>query len=195
MKLIDILENRTAKQAEESITTPAPEENKTDPKAGMPLKGKVLDLVNDQYRFEVESSEVYYAMSAYFADIKLEGFASYFRKAAEEERLHAMKFFDYMIKCNVLIEMKGFTPAKTRFENPKTACDFFLTHEQDVTRSINAIADAAMASKDFYTFEFIQWFLCEQLEEVRKAEDLSKKMALVKDNMAGLLLLDQQLKG
>lgn len=185
---------RPIKQADE-ITSPAPEETQADPKSGMPLKGKVLELVNEQYMMEAQSAEIYYALSAYFMDIKLEGFAAYFRKAAEEERSHAMKFFDFLAKCNERMKPLAFNPARIDFGSPVDACNFFLTHEQDVTRLINAIADAAMASKDFYTFQFIGWFLCEQLEEVRKAEDLSKKMSLVADDRAGLLLLDQQLKG
>jgi len=186
--------NIFGKSAEEPVATPAPAEENGDKKSGMPLSGKVLELVNAQYTKEALSSEIYYAMSAYFADIKLEGFAAYFRKAAEEERKHAMKFFDYLVKCNVLIKPQTMEAPKSKFDSPKAACTFFLEHEQEVTRLIQAIADAAMSAKDFYTFEFIGWFLQEQLEEVRKAEDLSKKMALVADDRAGLLLLDYHLE-
>jgi len=194
MKLTDIL-NLQIKQAEEAVTTPAPAETEGDKKSGMPLRGKVLDLVNEQYGHEAASAEIYYALSAYFADLKLEGFAGYFRKAAEEERKHAMKFFDYLVKCNELMRAQAIPAPRIAFESPREACKFFLEHEQEVTRLINAVADAAMSAKDFYTFEFIGWFLAEQLEEVRKAEDLSKKMALVADDRAGLLVLDEQLRG
>jgi len=197
-KISDVL--GLSKQAElDPIETPAPGEITQDTaeaqKSGYPLSGKVLDLVNEQYNKEAFSSEIYYALSAYFADLKLEGFACYFRKAAGEERCHAMKFFDYLIKCNILIKPLPMEAPKAEFESPVAACRFFLEHEQEVTRLINAIADAAMTEKDFYTFEFIGWFLGEQLEEVRKAEDLSKKVSFVEDDRAGLLLLDQELKG
>lgn len=183
------------KQAVESVTTPAPGEATEGPKTGMPLRSEVLKLVQGQYNREAFSAEVYYALAAYFYDIKLEGFGAYFRKAAEEERKHAMKFYDFLVKCNVRLAPKPMEAPRADFTSPKDACTFFLTHEKDVTALINAIADACMAAKDYYTFEFIQWFLAEQLEEVRKAEDLSKKMALVADDRAGLLFLDSQLKG
>ena len=183
---------------EDSIEEPAPEEMEAGEEqaeeSGYPLSGKVLELVNAQYNKEEFSSQTYYALSAYFADIKLEGFAQYFRKAAVEEHDHAMKFFDYMIKCNVLIKPIPMDAPKTDFESPKAACNFFLKHEQEVTRLINSIADAAMTAKDFYTFGFINWFLSEQLEEVRKAEDLSKKMELVADDAGSLLLVDMEMK-
>ena len=195
MKLVDMLDLNHKVAEEVPVTTPAPAEEAGGKKSGMPLQGEVLTLVNAQYNKEAFSAEIYYAMSAYFADIKLEGFASYFRKAAEEERKHAMKFFDYLVKCNELIKPLTMEAPEAAFATPVAATTFFLEHEQEVTRLINAIADAAMSAKDFYTFEFIGWFLAEQLEEVRKAEDLSKKMALVADDRAGLLLLDGQLKG
>lgn len=181
------------KRASESVTTPAPAENDVTKKTGMPLTGNVLQLVNDQYMKEAWSSEIYYQMSAYFADIKLEGFSKYFRKQAAEEREHAMKFFDYLIQCNILVKPVPFPAAPTAYKTPREACKFFLEHEHEVTRLIQAIADACMNAKDYYTFEFIQWFLKEQLNEVRQAEDLSKKMALVADDRAGLLILDGQL--
>lgn len=182
------------KKADE-VTSPAPAEEQGGKKTGMPLSGQVLELVNAQYTHEAASAEIYYALAAYFGDIKLEGFQAYFMKAAAEERAHAMKFWDYLLKCNERIKPMSIPAPKIDFSSPVDACRFFVEHEQDVTRLINAIADAAMAAKDFYTFEFIGWFLQEQLEEVRKAEDLAKKMALVADDRAGLLLLDEQLKG
>ncbi len=178
-----------------AVDTPAPAEDKGDKKSGMPLQGEVLRLVQQQYHKEEASAQIYYALTAYFLDIKLEGFAAYFHKAAEEEHKHAMKFFDFLAKCNVLLRPQQMDVARTAFGSPLEATTFFLTHEQEVTRLIQAIADACMGVKDYYTFEFIGWFLAEQLEEVRKAEDLNKKMALAQDDRAALLLLDHELKG
>lgn len=193
---IALLQAKTfLKRASDKVTTPAPAETEATPKTGEPLKADVLKLVNDQYMKEAYSAEIYYVMSAYFADIKLEGFAKFFRKQAEEERTHAMKFFDYLIKCNIMMKPMAFPSATPSYSSPAEACKFFLEHEHEVTGLIQAIADTAFKAKDFYTFEFIQWFLKEQLEEVRRAEDLSKKMSLVAGDMAGLLILDEQLGG
>ena len=183
------------KAAAAQVTSLAPAEQKESYNTGRPLQGELLKLVNDQYGHEVLNSEAYYACSAYFADLKLDGFAKYFRDAAVEERTHADKFFDFLVKCNVRLAPIAIPAAKSDFESPLAAAIFFLTNEQKGTADCSRIADMAIAQKDFYTFGFIQQFLDEQLEEVRKAEDLAKKVQLVQDDRAGLLLLDEQLKG
>jgi ferritin len=190
-----ILKGAMKQAADSSPMTPAPGEAQETPKTGDPLKGTVLELVNQQYHKEIASAEQYFAMEAFFTDIKLEGFAAYFHRAGDEERTHARRFFDYLAKCNIRMRPESFDKARIDFESPLAACKFFLEHEKLVTKLIQAIADACMQTKDFYTFQFIQWFLNEQLEEVRKAEDLCKKVALVGNDRTGLLLLDGQLKG
>ena len=58
---------------------------------------------------------------------------------------------------------------------------------------INAIYDAAYSVKDFRTMQFLDWFVKEQGEEEKNAEDLLKKMELFGSDPKSLYLLDQEL--
>ena len=58
---------------------------------------------------------------------------------------------------------------------------------------INAIYDAAYSVKDFRTMQFLDWFVKEQGEEEKNAEDLLKKMELIGSDPKSLYLLDQEL--
>ena len=51
-----------------------------------------------------------------------------------------------------------------------------LAHEQYVTNLIHTIYDAAYEVKDFRTMQFLDWFVKEQGEEEKTAEDMIKKM-------------------
>ena len=68
-----------------------------------------------------------------------------------------------------------------------------LQHERYVTGLINAIYDAAYSVKDFRTMQFLDWFVKEQGEEEKNAEDLLKKMELFGSDPKSLYLLDQEL--
>ena len=55
------------------------------------------------------------------------------------------------------------------------------------------IYDAAYGVKDFRTMQFLDWFVKEQGEEEKNAEDLIKKMELFGSDPKGLYMLDQEL--
>ena len=60
-----------------------------------------------------------------------------------------------------------------------------LAHEQYVTNLIHTIYDAAYEVKDFRTMQFLDWFVKEQGEEEKTAEDMIKKMELYGDDAKG----------
>ena len=67
-------------------------------------------------------------------------------------------------------------------------------HEQYVTSLINAIYAAANKANDFRTTQFLDWFVKEQGEEEKNADDLIKKFDLFAGDPKGLYLLDAELK-
>ena len=58
---------------------------------------------------------------------------------------------------------------------------------------IHTIYDVAYSVKDFRTMQFLDWFVKEQGEEEKNAEDLLKKMELFGGDPKSLYLLDQEL--
>ena len=67
-----------------------------------------------------------------------------------------------------------------------------LEHERYVTSLINDIYAAAYAEKDFRTMQFLDWFVKEQLEEEKNADDMIKKMELFGGDSKGLYSLDNE---
>ena len=68
-----------------------------------------------------------------------------------------------------------------------------LEHEQYVTSLIHNIYDAAYSVKDFRTMQFLDWFVKEQGEEEKNADDLIKKMDLFGSDPKSLYMLDSEL--
>ena len=71
--------------------------------------------------------------------------------------------------------------------------EFSLEHERYVTSLIHAIYDAAQSVKDFRTMQFLDWFVKEQGEEEKNAEDNIKKMKLFGDDAKGLYMLNSEM--
>ena len=117
----------------------------------MMLDAKVAELLNIQVNKEFYSAYLYLDFSNYYIDQGLEGFGSWYKIQAQEERDHAMLFMQYLQNngCKVTLEAidKPDKELKT-FEDPLRAG---YEHEQLVTGLIHAIYEAADKVKDFRT--------------------------------------------
>ena len=60
------------------------------------MNSKVRDLLNQQINKEFYSAYLYLQFSNYFEDAGLEGFANWYKVQAQEERDHAMLFYQYL---------------------------------------------------------------------------------------------------
>ncbi len=155
------------------------------------MKSKVLDMINDQLNFEIESAHIYLAMAGYAAELDLEGFQNFFMVQYEEELFHAKKLMDYIIERGGRVNIKGFENPVNEYASIQEAFEVAYGHEQLVTGRINAIAAAAKDANDFATSSFIQWFIDEQVEEESTFSGIIAKIKFL-DN-SGLYLLDKDL--
>jgi len=157
------------------------------------LKKKLEKAINDQVNFEIYSSYLYLAMSSWFTSKNLMGFANWMRVQAQEELIHAMKFFNYVNERGgraILSQIKG---PENEWKSPLAAFEDAYKHEIVVSSRICNIADIALEEKDHMTHNMIQWFVNEQVEEESNAKGVVDKLKLIKDNPGGLFMLDAEL--
>ena len=79
---------------------------------------------------------------------------------------------------------------------PHPSCRFLRWHTPSRPDGFRfpglGIYAAAYDVKDFRTMQFLDWFVKEQLEEEKNAEDLIKKMELFGNDSKGLYSLDAE---
>ncbi|WOO35590.1 ferritin [Anaerocolumna sp. AGMB13020] len=158
------------------------------------LNPEVSKLLNEQVNKEFYSAYLYMDMANYYADQSLDGFENWFFVQMQEERDHALLFRKYLLNNGeqvTLTEIAGPEGGYKDFKEPLTQA---LEHEQFVTASINSIYEAAYRNKDFRTMQFLDWFIKEQGEEEKNAEDNIKKFELFAGDPKGLYMLDNELK-
>ena len=151
------------------------------------------DAYNDQITLEFESSYAYLQMAAFFEEANLPGFANWMRQQAEEERVHAMKFFDFVLDRGNSVELRTITAPSADFTSPLSVFESSLAHEQKVTRSIHDLYSKATEAKDYESLPILHWFIDEQVEEEATVSELIEQISMAGDNGAALLLLDREL--
>jgi len=157
------------------------------------IKDKVLKALNKQINLELGSSYIYLAMSSFFYEENLNGFATWFRIQSQEEHTHAMKIFDYIHQANGKVNLSKIEEPRAEWKNAIDILKQTYKHEQDVTASIYDLVDLTISEKDHATNNFLQWFISEQVEEESTALNILEKAKLVGDNKNGLFLLNREL--
>jgi ferritin len=156
--------------------------------------GKAMqDAMNEQINKELFSAYLYLSMAAYFEGKNLPGFAHWMRVQADEEREHAMKFFDFIQETGGRVLLTGIAAPKTDWSSSLEVAEEVAAHEAKVTASIYALYELALQEKDYPAQIMLQWFISEQVEEEKNAAEIVATIKLIEDRGTAVLMLDHQL--
>ncbi len=157
------------------------------------MKETVHQLLNSQINKEFYSAYLYLEFSNYFKAKGLDGFANWYMIQAQEERDHAMLFYQYLQNENQIVTLEAIEKPDKSFSCHMDVLKAGLAHEEYVTSLINDIYAAAYEVKDFRTMQFLDWFVKEQGEEETNANDMITKMELFGSDPKSLYMLNQEL--
>lgn len=135
------------------------------------LNKKIVDLLNLQVNRELFSAYLYLDMANYYEELGYDGFANWFTIQAQEERDHAMGFIKFLHYTGAKVKLEAIAKPDLVYKHLKEPLVEALKHEQFVTASINTIFEAALEAKDYLTQSFVQWYIKEQGEEEKNAND------------------------
>jgi ferritin len=156
------------------------------------LSQKIQDALNAQINLELASSYAYLAMAAFFESTALPGMAAWMRVQTDEERLHAMKLFDHMNDRGGTVVLQPIQQPALKFDTPISAFEAALEHEKVVTRAINTLYALAQDEQDYPSQVLLQWFITEQVEEEKSAQQAIDQLRMAGSDPSALLMLDQR---
>ena len=132
-------------------------------------------------------------MANCFTAKNLDGMASWMRLQSEEERVHAMKFLDFINQRGGRVVLQQINQPQLDWASPLDAFQQAYNHELEISHKIDALVDLATKESDHAAVNFLQWFVSEQVEEEANALAIVDKLKMVGDNMMGVLMMDAQL--
>lgn len=157
------------------------------------LNEKVSDAFNSQLNAELYSAYLYLSMEAYFESIDLSGFAKWMRAQAQEELMHAMKFYDYIVLRGGRVSLSSIDKPQFEWDSALVVFEHVFAHEQKVTGLINNLVDLSIKESDHASTNFLQWYVAEQVEEEETASGVLQRIKLAGDSKSGLFMLDSEL--
>jgi ferritin len=150
----------------------------------------VLNAINEQINEELFSSYLYLSMAAWLEGQNLRGMAKWMRAQSEEERVHAMKFYDFVFERGDKVVLKALEQPQVEFESPLSVFEMSLGHERKITSLINKLYDLAVAEKDYPAQILLQWFIKEQVEEEDNVGMAVDMLKMTEGKGYQLLMLD-----
>ncbi len=161
------------------------------------LSKTLAAALNVQMTKEAHASQLYLSYAAWAEQQGLNGIADFLFRHASEERNHMMKILEYISKrgAEVLVTAIPAPP-----ENPASINRCFeqiFTHEEGNTTAIYKLVKMSFDEADWATWNFMQWFVKEQVEEETLAMNLLNKMKIAdgeKISGEALYVLDRDLK-
>ena len=157
------------------------------------ISKKMEKALNEQLNFELYSAYVYLAMSAHCENKGLKGVANWFLVQYQEEMTHSMKFYNFIMDQNAVVELETIKKPKKDYDTLLSLFEETLEHEREVTKKIYRLVDLAIDERDHGTNAFLQWFVTEQIEEEATVNSIIDKVKLVQGNGNGIFLLDSEL--
>lgn len=149
--------------------------------------------MNLQIKYELESAYIHLSIAVYFESITLPGMAHWMKMQAQEEYIHAMKFYDFIHDRGERVELQSLGQPPIEFESPLDVYENALAHEQKIIGNINDLYALAFEEKDYPSQLLLKWFIDEQVEEERSAGDIVETLKRIGKESYALLMLDKEL--
>lgn len=149
--------------------------------------------LNKQIMMEGLSSASYLSMASWCDTRGYIKSAQFLYHHSEEERNHMLKLFAYINNAGGHALQPEITKIKHEFGSLREVFEDILAHEIAVTRSINDLVEHCFNSKDFTTFNFLQWYVTEQREEETLARRAVELFDIIGEEGIGLWTIDQEI--
>jgi ferritin len=157
------------------------------------ISEKLSRALSDQANAEFYSAYLYLAMSAYADSAEFKGIANWLYIQALEEQAHATHIIKHLLERGTVPVFADIKAPQASYGNIAEIFDKIVAHEKHVTGLINKIADFALEEKDHATYNFILWYVSEQIEEEASAGEIAARVKLIKDHPDQLYHLDSAL--
>jgi len=161
------------------------------------LSQSMNQALNAQMTKEAQAAEIYIAYASWADYQGYSGIAHFLFRHAHEERNHMMKFLQYILERGSKVKVSAI-PAPG--PDPLSLQDCFnkvFEQEVDNTQSVYKLVSLSFDEGDWATWNFLQWFVKEQVEEETLSLNLLDKIKIAGGENASseaLFSLDQEME-
>jgi ferritin len=160
------------------------------------LSKTLSDALNTQMATEAYASQIYLSYGSWAQHHGYPGIATFLFRHAEEERSHMLRLMEYILTRGDSANVVALAAPPANPTSLHACFEHVYEHEVANTKSIYKIVKMSMEEEDWATWNLMQWFVKEQIEEETFATNLLDRLKLAggeKANGNALYELDKDL--
>jgi len=142
------------------------------------LSKNITAALNLQMTKEAHASQIYLSYGAWAERQGFSGIANFLFRHSQEERNHMMKILEYILKRGAEVVVVAIPAPPKNPENITSCFEKVFGHEVDNTKAIYKLVKMSFVEEDWATWNFMQWFVKEQIEEETMALNLLDKVKI-----------------
>ncbi|WP_185861112.1 ferritin [Blattabacterium cuenoti] len=152
-----------------------------------------LGLVKQLNR-ELESSLLYLSMGSWVERKGYDGICEFLYDHSNEERMHMLKLIRYLNRRGGEVTLDKILIENITYPSLKELFLKLFEHEKKISDEINLLVEISLREKDFFTYNFLQWYVEEQTEEEAVSKMILDKIELIGEDKGGLYFFDKDMK-
>lgn len=157
------------------------------------LTQETEQLLNQQIAIEAKASAGYLAMASWCDVHGYKNAADFLYAQSTEEREHMLKLVHYINNVGGHALQPEITNIQQSFQSLQAVFEIAFTRETQVTQSIHHLVEHCWNQKDLATFNFLQWYVAEQIEEENIARQILELFDVIGKEGIGLYMIDKEI--
>lgn len=157
------------------------------------MSKRVLEMINEQMNFEIESAYIYKAMEIFADSLDLEGFTSWLKIQADEELAHAEGMKLFLQSLDYKPVLKSIPAPNAEYTDILDVMKKALEHEKLVSSKIKEIARVAREENEERVISFIQLYIDEQVEEEENFSKVVTRLERIIHDWPSIYVMDAEM--
>jgi len=142
------------------------------------LSKNIEVALNAQMTKEAHASQIYLSYASWVESQGFSGIANFLFRHAQEERNHMTKILEYILERGGEVQVTAIPAPPENPINIHGCFEKIFEHEVDNTKAIYKLVKMSLEEEDWATWNFMQWFVKEQVEEETLAMKLLDKIKI-----------------
>ncbi|ABX08887.1 ferritin [Prochlorococcus marinus] len=158
-----------------------------------PMETSLVEALYQHLTMERNSSAQYFAMSLWFAERELRGFASFFKHESLSEQEHASNFANYLIARGQSVVLQDIAAPNQQWESIESVICHAFQMEADVTSSLHQLYSLAERATDTRSNVFLDPIIESQTKSEDEFAHILGKVRFANEQPPALLIIDNEL--
>lgn len=135
---------------------------------------RIMELVSKHYNVELCASNTYFHLATVSKELGYDNVAAFFIKmGTDKQTAHMTRLINYLMRVDSTLTINQISvPEIPSCKTIQEVLDVALKTESKVRESVKHATEIALVAKDFETFERMQWFVKDSINDLEEISDI-----------------------